>query len=326
MSLYQKIERMWWQSAPPPLLLQWASRVYEWANQRNLQRRAARFQTPPLPLVSIGNITVGGSGKTPFVIWLARALQGKGIKPVVLCRGDGGSQPEPKIITESDSAELVGDEARLLFESCGCPVIAGRDRIRASQMAAGLGDVILLDDGFQYRQLARICDIVLVPAAGIGNGHQLPAGPLREFPNALDRADIIIRTGKETPVQIHASREWCWHTQPGELVQVAGQKAPVPKKVVAACAIARPQRFFQSLQEKGLELGDKVIFRDHHRFSAHDMSRLTKTGLPVVVTGKDAVKLRSLWPASVPLWVQEQKPIASQDLLEAIVRPILSAR
>ena len=326
MRLHQKIEHMWWQNTPPPLLLQWASRVYEWANRKNLLRRTTRCQTPPLPLVSIGNITVGGSGKTPFVIWLARALQEKGIKPVILCRGDGGSLPEPKIIAESDSAELIGDEARLLFESCACPVITGRDRIRASQMAEGLGDVILLDDGFQYRQLARICDIVLVPSTGIGNGHQLPAGPLREPVSALDQADIIIRTGKEAPVQIHAGHEWHWHTQPGELVQVAGQETSASRKVIAACAIARPERFFQSLQGKGLELSGKVVFRDHHRFSTKDVSRLTRSGLPIVVTGKDAVKLRSLWPASVPLWVLEQKPIASQDLLEAIVRPILSAR
>ncbi len=325
MNLTGYIERMWWRKTPPPPLIRWTSPIYGWLNAQNLRRRADRCHTPALPLISVGNITVGGSGKTPFVIWLAKALQKKGFHPVVLCRGDGGSATGPKIVSDDDPTDLIGDEARLLYESCDCTVIAARDRVAASRMAEDHGDVIILDDGFQYRQLARACDIVLVPADGTGNGALLLAGPLREPVSSLARADIIVRTGEGAAAPLTGQHEWRWRIQPGPLVQVAGSKSSPPKTAIAACAIARPERFFSSLRNKGVTLEAEFAFRDHHRFTTDDIARLIRPGLAVVITGKDAVKLRPLWPASVPLWRLEQRAFAPQGLLEAIVKPILPA-
>ncbi len=325
MSVARYIEHMWWQKPSPPGILRWAGRAYGWANTRNLQRRAARCRVPALPLISVGNITVGGSGKTPFVIWLSRALRKKGYRPVVLCRGDGGSLTAPKMVGNGDAAGLVGDEARLLFESCDCPVITARDRVAACRMAEDHGNIIILDDGFQYRQLARVCDIVLVPAAGIGNGALLPAGPLREPVAGLARADIIVRTGDGPAVPLTGQAEWRWHAGPGRLLQVAGSTAPPPETAIAACAIARPERFFTSLRAKGVELHAVHVFRDHHGFTTSDVNRLVRPGMPVVVTAKDAVKLRDRWCSDVPLWQLEQQLPAAEDLLEAIVKTILPA-
>jgi len=326
MKLHARLEHMWWNRQSAPRLLLWAGRMYARLNQYNLQRRAENCHAPPLPMISVGNITVGGSGKTPFVIWLATALRARGITPIVLCRGDGGRLSEPRIVTESDPAEMIGDEARLLFEFCGCTVITGRDRVAASYLAANRGDVILLDDGFQYRQLARICDIVLVPASGTGNGAMLPAGPLREPVGSLARADIIVRTGEGKAVPLTSMQEWRWYAEPGQLVQVGGWQSPTPEKVFAACAIARPWRFLQALENSGLEVSRHHTFPDHHRFSDRDVEQLAGHGLPVAVTGKDAVKLRPLWTTHVPLWVLEQQIKAPEGLLGQIVGHILAGQ
>jgi len=325
MSLATRIERIWWQNTTPPEILRWASRIYGWISTQNLHRRARRCHTPGLPLISVGNITVGGSGKTPFVIWLTDALKKKGFCPVVLCRGDGGTLSGPAIVCDNDPASLVGDEARLLFDACDCTVIMARDRVAGASMAAEHGDIIILDDGFQYRQLARTCDIVLVPAEGIGNGALLPAGPLREAVDSLGRADIIVRTGEGPAAPLGGYHEWRWQTEPGNLTQVAGDASAPPETVVAACAIARPERFFNSLIAKGVALETRIVFRDHHRFTTADVVRLTRAGMPVAVTAKDAVKLRDQWSSNVPLWQLEQHACTPQGLLEAIVKTILPA-
>jgi len=325
MSVARYIEHMWWQQTSPPWLLRRAGYAYGWLNARNLQRRAACCQTPALPLISVGNITVGGSGKTPFAIWLTQALRKKGFSPVVLCRGDGGSLRGPVIVSANDPAALVGDEARLLHDTCECTVIAGRDRVAGARMAEDHGNIIILDDGFQYRQLDRACDIVLVPAEGIGNGALLPAGPLREPVASLARADIIVRTGEGSAEPLTEQTEWRWQPGPGRLSQVAGTSAPAPETAIAACAIARPERFFASLREKGVVLRNQLVFRDHHRFTQTDASRLARPGIPVVVTAKDAVKLRDQWSSNVPLWQLEQHLPAAEGLLAAIVKTILPA-
>lgn len=317
--LHRWLENLWW-TRQPPAALRLLARAYGAASRRHLQRRALHPIQPPLPLISVGNITAGGSGKTPFTIWLAGALKKHGRAPVILCRGDGGKNPAPVLVQPDHPASEVGDEARLLFELAGCPVIAGRDRIRGSELAVEHGDIIILDDGFQYRHLARCCDIVLVPTEGVGNGFGIPAGPLREPLTALDRADVIVRSGHGTALPLQKQKpEWHWHIRPAGLVDIMQTHADAPNFCLAASGIARPGRFLDDLDEIGVLAAESMQFPDHHPFSKADVEALLARKLPVVVTGKDAVKLRPLWPAETPLWVLQQEPDEAADLLENIL-------
>jgi len=318
------LEDIWWRPVPPPLFLGWMGPVYGIFRAASQQARICRASTPPLPLISVGNITVGGSGKTPFVIWLAQALQSRGFRPVLLCRGDGGSLKKPRILQAEDEVLITGDEARLLMESCHCPVIAGKDRVQGAGLAAELGDILILDDGFQYRQLKRQCDVVLVPAEGIGNGCQLPAGPLREQVASLARANVIVRTGEQAATPLTQGKEWQWGARKAEPRQLLGTKQGTPSRLLAVSAIARSWRFLDSLQKNGVQVEGHIRFPDHHLFSDHDIRYCLKRGLPIIVTSKDAVKLLPLWPADQPLWVLEQIFAGDEGLLDAILLPILS--
>jgi tetraacyldisaccharide 4'-kinase len=318
--LTRQVERIWWQRATPPASLAWAASIYRYISRRDQAKRAAHARKPPLPLISVGNITAGGSGKTPFVIWLAQELKQAGRKPVVLCRGDGGRQQGPRLLCDDDRPESVGDEAMLLQRLCGCPVIAGRDRVAGSHLATGHGDIVILDDGFQYRQLERRCDIVLIPAEGVGNGGLIPAGPLREPLTALTRADLIVRTGHSHSEfrPLTGRREWCWQALGERLVDWQGCGHDKPQRVVALTGIARPQRFADSLHQLGIEVASCLDHPDHHAFDTRDIDQALAYGLPVVVTGKDAVKLQPRWPADIPLWVLEQQARPEKGLFAAI--------
>lgn len=325
-TMHHYVEQLWWQADSPPLPLRWASHIYGAISRLQLQQRARDIQTPPIPMLSVGNITVGGSGKTPFVIWLSQALKHHGYTPVILCRGDGGRAKESQLLDQHSRPEVVGDEACLLFEASGCPVISGRDRIAGSRMAAGLGNVLILDDGFQYRRLQRVCDIVLVPAEGLGNGHLLPAGPLREPPSALQRADILVRTGKPPTTPLTDAREWTWQPESSEWVDIRHTGTEKPERCLAAAAIARPERFFNSLRAQGCHVAETCVFPDHYRFGRRDVEMLLNHHLPVVITSKDAVKLRHLWPEDQPLWVLQQHHQAEEGLLEAIIACLPAAK
>jgi len=318
---YRKIEQLWWSDKKPPLLLRASSHLYQFINHCNLGMRNQRAETPPLPLISVGNLTAGGSGKTPFVIWLAKLLQKEGFSPVVLCRGDGGKKGAPQLLSSESDPLAAGDEAVLLHERCGCPVIAGRDRVRGSRMAAEYGDIAILDDGFQYRQLERACDIVLVPATGIGNGHLIPAGPLREPIEVLERADLIVRSGQaETVRPLVSGKEWRWWTREEQLKQLAGSTAGTrPAAAVALTAIARPERFIDSLGQLGIRIEAEYLFPDHHPFTETDIRQAVRHNLPVIVTAKDAVKLKRIWPEGFELWELEQQAEAETGLFEAIL-------
>ncbi len=319
--LYRCIEGMWWSKHKPPLLLRMLEPLYRIISSRKLKQRTEKRTTPLLPLISVGNITAGGSGKTPFVIWLAHALKEKGYSPVILCRGDGGSSSAPTILDDQSDPALVGDEACLLADSSGCLVISAKDRIAACQLAESLGDIIILDDGFQYRHLARVCDIVLVPAIGTGNGHLIPAGPLRESPEALERADIVVRTGSrqelDQSLPLSVNREWQWQSKAEELTNLMNSGATPPSSLHAVTAIARPQRFFDSLTTSGFKLSGTSSFPDHHPFKRKEVNDLL-CHPDVVITGKDAVKLTPLWPKDRALWMLKLEGDGESGLVEAI--------
>jgi len=323
-SMHRNIEKMWWSQERPPRLLRLASTIYARINALNLKLRKCRAQSLPLPLISVGNITAGGSGKTPFVIWLAAELQQAGYRPVVICRGDGGSSREVQLLNDKTRPADAGDEAVLLYQRCNCPVIAGRDRVRAARMAAEYGDIVILDDGFQYRQLQRACDIVLIPAEGVGNGALIPAGPLREPLKALERADLIVRTGDMADIEpLSAGRQWRWNAVADRMAQATMESAKLPETVAVLTAIARPERLIRSLKQMRIGIAEVFIFPDHHPFSRDDIDRALETGMPVVATAKDAVKLTQLWPQGRELWILEQRIEAENGLFDAIVDTIV---
>jgi len=318
-SLYQAIESRWWSQKRPNILLRGLSLLYRLASKHDQKKRCKHATKTSLPLISIGNISLGGSGKTPFTIWLAQQLTKHHFKPVILCRGDGGKQTSPQLLNHLSLAKDVGDEAVLLHRMSHCPVISAQDRVSASRMAMEHGDIILLDDGFQYRQLQRQCDIVLIPNEGFGNGHILPAGPLRELPEALSRADIIVRTCATSSKALTGHKEWQWNTKPQILNDWNQCKTSIPKSVIAVSAIARPQRFTQSLQDLGIHVEKSCFFPDHHPFTKSDMHNIWQQQSAIAVTAKDAVKLLDLWPKNRPLWVLEQDFEGEPELIETIL-------
>ena len=318
-SLYHQIEHIWWHTEKPPFLLRVCSPIYKKISGLEQKKRLKKAIAPPLPLISIGNITVGGSGKTPFVLWLVKALQEHGWKPVIVCRGDGGTHTAPVVIQPDDLAQDVGDEAALLFQAGLCPVIAGKNRVQACLMAKDLGNIIVLDDGFQYRQLKRCYDIVLIPSEGVGNQHLLPAGPLRENISSLQRADMIVRTGSTKSTMLSNQKEWSWNTVPLPLRDWSNTNHTAPNKVVAVSAIARPKRFVHSLESLGIEVCSTSFFPDHYAFSNQDIHTLLQLKLPIAITAKDAVKIKNLWPSHEPLWVLEQSFEAEHGLIDTIL-------
>ncbi|MDQ6997629.1 MAG: tetraacyldisaccharide 4'-kinase [Mariprofundus sp.] len=320
--LHHWFEQMWWRPSPPPLWLRTVEALYSGISQIHLNRRAANITTPALPMISVGNITAGGSAKTPFVLWLSEQLKAQGYKPVILCRGDGGQNRSGKCVSSDDQAACVGDEAKMLADLSSCPVISAADRITASQMAAELGDILILDDGFQYRHMQRCCDIVLIPVEGIGNGHGIPAGPLREPVQSLARADVIIRTGSTSNKQLCKKlgdwHEWQWLTAPLDIIDLMKTDIPSPKHVYAVTAIARPERFFNDLKSTGLMLSGTKSYPDHHAYSTNDVSDILSLGPHIAITAKDAVKLQDLWPIERPLWLLPQQGHAETELLSTI--------
>lgn len=245
----------------------------------------------PVPVIVVGNITVGGTGKTPLVIWLARHLQDLGFKPGIISRGYGGQASKwPQPVTPQRDPAMVGDEPVLLASRTGCPVWVGPDRPRTAQMLLGEGDcdILISDDGLQHYALQRDLEIVVVDGnRGLGNGFSLPAGPLRERPDRLGQVDLVIANGASELTENHMM------LKPGRLINLANPSIQVGldyfagQSVHAMAGIGNPERFFDTLRAAGLQLQAQP-FPDHHPFTEADIN--PDDELPVILTEKDAVK------------------------------------
>ncbi|MDX8393326.1 MAG: tetraacyldisaccharide 4'-kinase [Mariprofundales bacterium] len=328
------LEKMWWRQQSPPFFLRMLSHIYGLAMRYDQKQRRLRQVTPPLPLISVGNISVGGSSKTPFVIWLAHALQAHNFSPIILCRGDGGKSNAPQRVQKHHKATEIGDEARLLADECGSiPVWVGRDRVLATTQARleqPEADVFILDDGLQYQQLQRTCEIILF--AGAGNACLLPAGPLRQPLATLQTADVLVQVQKN----LGLTNAWHWHTVATKPVLIAGKSHIKSLKeemlkmqagVLAVSSIAKPWRFHDDLEQLGINIIKKRVFSDHHAYGANDVQSLLALGLPIITTSKDAVKLATLWSKdadSVALWLLPLQAKAQDGLLEDIIQHILA--
>jgi tetraacyldisaccharide 4'-kinase len=254
---------------------------------------------PGIPVIVVGNLTVGGSGKTPLVIWIAEHLKKKGWTPGIISRGYGGERGAPRAATLASEAQEVGDEPILLSRRSGCPVWVGADRVavcKALRAAHEDVDVLILDDGLQHYRLRRDLEIAVVDARGFGNGFLLPAGPLRESESRLRSVDAVV-THAGAPVRGYAM------TLEGDSVHRmtdASERRPARffegQKVHAVAGIGDPNRFFLHLTRLGFQLAPHP-FPDHYRFTAKDLE--FGDDAPVVMTEKDAVKLRR---AARPNW------------------------
>jgi len=249
------------------------------------------------PVVSIGNISVGGSGKTPFVIALGELLQQQGIEFDVLSRGYGRRSTAIAVVDPNGTPEQFGDEPLLIARKLHAPVIVGADRYRAGLLAEKQfsSKLHLLDDGFQHRRLHRDFDIVLLPAED-QRGTLLPTGRLREPLSALERADaVVLPDPAEKPPQ--AKSVWRARRQ----IEIAADG-----RVIAFCGIARPRQFFDALTAAHQEIAGTITFRDHHRYAQRDIDRLLalkkQTGASgFVTTEKDAMNLGTLSAHLQPL-------------------------
>ena len=246
---------------------------------------------PGIPVIVVGNLTAGGSGKTPLVIWIAEFLKKRGWSPGIISRGYGARIAGPRAATIIDEAAHVGDEPILLSRRSGCPVWVGADRVavaRAMRAAQPEIDVLILDDGLQHYRLRRDVEIAVVDSRAFGNGFLLPAGPLREPARRLRSVDAVVSHG--AAVQGYAMKlvgdTLHRMTDGTDRRPVAGFGA---EKVHAVAGIGDPNRFFLHLAR----LGMKVLphpFPDHHPFTPRDLEFAGDA--PVVMTEKDAVKLR----------------------------------
>jgi len=245
-----------------------------------------------IPVVAIGNLTVGGSGKTPLAIHVAELLRAKGWSPAIVSRGYGGTASSPRAATLASDPAEVGDEPVLMARRAGCPVWVGADRARAVAMlrqAHPECDVVVLDDGLQHYALARDLEIAVVDARGFGNGFLLPAGPLREPRTRLWTVDAVVAHDTDR-VKGYAMR-----LEGDELHRAtdARERRPVAsfagQRVHAVAGIGDPQRFFRHLAGLGVQAVPHP-FPDHHPFRPADLEFGDEA--PVLMTEKDAVKCK----------------------------------
>ena len=287
----------------------------------------SRVQTPEIPVVSVGNVTVGGTGKTPVTKWVVDALRGDARRPAVVLRGYGA------------------DEVRLHERwAPDVPVVANVDRVAAVAEAAERGaDVAVVDDGFQHRRLGRNLDIVLLAAEERFPGPVIPRGPYREPAAAVERADVIMLTRKNASSAASDAIERVLremgvrrpvvrvNLQPGRLRTLASwSRGPDPSEASdglpsgpfrVVSGVADPDSVVHAALDLGLEVADRVDFPDHHEFTIEDVARLRGGAWPLVITEKDAIKLQALAFDAEDIVVIEQTLVVEQgeDVLRALL-------
>ncbi|MNM83015.1 Tetraacyldisaccharide 4'-kinase [compost metagenome] len=314
----------WYDDAPVPLFAKVLAPVYAGISglRRQLYRRGwLRSRQVAVPVIVVGNITAGGTGKTPLTIELVNRLREAGWKPGVASRGYGRDEAgTARWITPDLAVELGGDEPALIAWKTGVPVRVDRDRVAAAKalMEAGC-DVVVCDDGLQHYRLARDIEIEVVDAVRrYGNGRMIPAGPLREPVERARECDFrVVNLGQASDAPGEAASagfgEWSMRLRIATAHPLNGGREQslqsfAGQRVHAVAGIANPQRFFQMLRARGIGVVPHA-FADHHRYVASDLSFGSE--LPVLMTEKDAVKCRSFanrWHYAVPL--QAELPAA----------------
>lgn len=280
-----------------------------------------------VPVVVVGNLTVGGTGKTPLVAWLGAQLEARGLRVGVVSRGYGRAGRGARRVTAADPAGEVGDEPALLARRLRGPIAVAARRVEALRLLEADCDLVLADDGLQHHALARDAEVVVIDGArGLGNGRRLPAGPLREPARRLDAVAAVVVNGPgyDRPGAIRMRLE------PLRFVELPGGRAVPPgsfsgQRAHAVAAIGNPARFFDTLRALGVDPVEHP-FRDHHAFAPGELD--FGDGLPVLMTEKDAVKCAAL---AVPgAWYLEVgarlDPPGADRLLAAIDAALRASR
>ncbi|HEK0906266.1 TPA: tetraacyldisaccharide 4'-kinase [Pseudomonas putida] len=298
MAFTDRLLAAWYQGHPALGLLRPLEALY----RRVVTRKRARFLSgesasyrAPVPVIVVGNITVGGTGKTPMILWLIEHCRSLGLKVGVVSRGYGAKPPHfPWRVRASQSAVQAGDEPLLIVQRTDVPLMIDPDRSRAVQalLAVEPLDLILCDDGMQHYRLARDLELVLIDAArGLGNGRCLPAGPLREPVERLDDVGAVLHNG----ATVDPPRGFAFGLRPSALVNLrTGERRPLEhfpagQALHAVAGIGNPQRFFNTLQGLNWQPVPHP-FADHAQFDAQSLA--FEPPLPLVMTEKDAVKCR----------------------------------
>lgn len=305
----------WWLWLLHPL--QWLFRVIAALRRSAYRRGLLAIYRPPVPVVVVGNIAVGGTGKTPVVVALVESLQQQGITAGVVSRGYGASQHAmPHVVGEHSEATDCGDEALLIYQRTACPCVVAASRSAAVRVLLEnyQVDLIISDDGLQHYALARDLEIVMYDAdSAFGNGLCLPAGPLREPLARLSSVDFVLARGSDDPVSGVTYRQ-------DKLVNLASEEEravstdSIGSSVFAVAGLARPALFLAALGQLGFEVQAR-LYPDHHPYSAADFSGLQKK--PIIMTEKDAVKCRGLVGADA--WYLQVSAILPQAVVQAVV-------
>lgn len=301
--------------------LSWLYGTVVAARNRHYDRPANRVRAG-IPVVSVGNLTVGGTGKTPIVCWIAERLRDDGRKPAVVSRGYGGAAGRgPCLVSLGEGprvdVRVAGDEPYFMAKTLpGVHVVVGSDRAVGVEAAVAAGaDVAILDDGFQHRGLERDLDLLLIDRSDpFGGGRLLPAGRLREPVSGMSRADLVLLTRTCSPerrVELQATLQRhlagapvleAGHESIG-FVDADGEATEAGPRVVAFCGIGHPSGFRRDLEARGLELVDFVVFRDHHGYSSAELralaARASAARADLVTTEKDLARLSDA-PTVVP--------------------------
>ena len=330
--MYNWIHRVWYEGGSTYRLLLPLSGLY-WL-LIGLRRCLYRFgvlntHRAVVPVIVVGNITTGGTGKTPVTVWLARELRARGFSPGIVSRGYGGSRSSSSMRVDSASdTAMVGDEPVLLSRLSGCPVVVDADRFRAAEMLVEDGaNLVIADDGLQHYRLERTYDICVIDGArGLGNRHLLPAGPLRDTISRLGEVDQVLLNGSlQAQADVLSVVEQ--NAIEFELVAVEVSRLngsltrPIDRfegtTVHGVAAIGNPGRFFDLLRAHGMQVIEHA-FPDHARLSAGELD--FGDDFDILMTEKDAVKLgrpksNKLWAVPVEL---RMDPLLSGPWLEQI--------
>lgn len=314
MSKQKKLNQIWYHGARVPLGHKILAKLFALASgfRRKLYNSGVlKIKKIKCPVIIVGNISVGGVGKTPFVIWLVNQLKGRGYKVGVVSRGYGGKREhEPLLVIPQTAAKASGDEALLIVKHTNAPVFVGKDRAKAAKklLLDYRVDVIISDDGLQHYALDRDFEIVLIDAKyGLGNERLLPAGPLRELKPRLDSVNMVIYKGKN-PGQYYFEYEPLLVYELGKIKNQKSIESFRNQPINALAGIAHPDSFFHMLSSNGLAVVKNPL-NDHEKLTEQHFQ--FDNDDPIFITEKDAVKcqdlkLSNVWVVVLKLVVQEQ--------------------
>ncbi len=293
--LHRWLESVWYENGRGKILLLPLSTLFCFLSQRRRIKQESQQQTFDIPIIVVGNITVGGTGKTPLVIALIEQLKAQHYKPCIITRGyTGKSNHWPLLVDHNTDVELSGDEAKLMALRTHVPVIAGPNRVDDIHYVLQHTDcnIIVSDDGLQHYKMKRDIEIAVIDGERrFGNEHCLPAGPLREKPSRLKQCDLVIVNGNSSTPNEHSMQ-----ISSDQLISVDNSQHVPSKhfdKVQIYTGIGNPQRFVSHLEQKGIEISHTHFFPDHHHFTLKDFAE-RRDDHPIIMTEKDAVKCHDL--------------------------------